>query len=65
MIVKKQKVVKLFSFRLEILGVQRKGIVVGRVKIGCYQLHQMSTEQGISPQEAWNFSRFHTRRITG
>jgi hypothetical protein len=52
MTVKTQKVVKLPSFRLEIPGVQLKGIVIGRVKIVCCHLHQMSTEQGMPPQEA-------------
>jgi hypothetical protein len=64
MIVKTQNV-KLSSFRLEISGVQPQSIVVGMVKIVCCQLHQMRTEQGMPPQEAWNFSGFPTRRISG
>jgi hypothetical protein len=65
MIVTTQKVVKLPSFRLENSGVQRKGIVVGRVKIVGCQLRQMSTEQGMPPQEARNFSGFPKRRTSG
>jgi hypothetical protein len=63
MIVKTKKVVKLYSFRLEISGIQQKGAVVGRMKIVCCQLHPMSTEQGMPPQEAWNFSGFLMHRI--
>jgi hypothetical protein len=65
MIVKTQKVIKVSSLRLNISGVQRKGIVVGKMKIICCQLHQMSTEQDMPPQEAWNFSGFSTRKISG
>jgi hypothetical protein len=51
MIAKKQEVVKFDSFGLLISGVQRKGIVVGRVKIVCFPLHQMNTEQDMPARE--------------
>jgi hypothetical protein len=52
MIVKTQKAVKLPLFRLKISGVHQNGIVVGRVKIVCCQLHQLSAEQSMAPMEA-------------
>jgi hypothetical protein len=44
LIFKTQKGVKLSSFRLEISGVQRNSIVVGRVRIVCCQVERMYTE---------------------
>jgi hypothetical protein len=71
MIVKMQKVLTVYSFRLGSSGVQQESVVGGRVK--CHTVRSMlavsppspkSTEQDMPLQEDWRFSRLLTCRIS-